>query len=176
MTSESLILTERLAATEAQETVDWVLALTAEERQRSHYRVELEKGPVLFLRLPRGTVLQQGDRLRSPTGQIVRIAAKLEPVMTVTANHIHDLLRAAYHLGNRHVSLEITSTYLRLTPDPVLRQMLHQQGLQVREEIQPFFPEAGAYHSHSHDDRSETADPDTPNTYADSHSVGKAHS
>jgi urease accessory protein len=128
----------------------FTLSLTAEERTRSRHRFETPDGQVVFLRLPRGTVLQDGDLLRSPTGEIIRVAAKPEPVFTITAKNPLDLLRAAYHLGNRHVSLEVTSTYLRLSPDPVLKGMLEQMGVTLTEEIVPFEPEIGACRGHSH--------------------------
>jgi urease accessory protein len=128
----------------------FTLSLTAEERTRSRHRFETPDGQVVFLGLPRGTVLQDGDLLRSPTGEIIRVAAKPETVFTITAKNPLDLLRAAYHLGNRHVSLEVTSTYLRLSRDRVLKQMLEQMGLTVTEEIVPFQPEIGAYRGHSH--------------------------
>ncbi len=81
---------------------------------------------------------------------MIRIAAKPEPVLTVTAQKPIDLLRASYHLGNRHVPLEVAPSYLRLSPDPVLQIMLEQLGVKVREEVVPFQPEVGAYgHSHS---------------------------
>lgn len=81
----------------------------------------------------------------------MRITAKPEPVLTVVAKTTIDLLKAAYHLGNRHVPVEITSAYLRLSPDPVLQVMLQQLGVEIKEEISPFQPEAGAYgHHHSH--------------------------
>ena len=128
-----------------------MLALTAEERVRSRHRFEIE-GHSVYLNLPRGSVLRHGDLLRSPEGDsIVCVVAKPESVLTVTADTTLDLLKAAYHLGNRHVTLEITETYLRLAPDPVLRSMLTQMGLQVVEEISPFTPETGAY-GHSHGD------------------------
>ena len=82
---------------------------------------------------------------------VVRIKAKSEPVMTVTADTPLDLMRAAYHLGNRHVAIELTLNYIRLSPDPVLKQMLIQLNVSVREEDTPFAPEQGAYH-HSHHD------------------------
>lgn len=128
------------------------LSLTAEERTRSRYRLQMEDGQVVFLRLPRGTVLQDGDILvDETTGSLVRITAKPEPVLTVVAKTTIDLLKAAYHLGNRHVPVEITSAYLRLSPDPVLQVMLQQLGVEIKEEISPFQPEAGAYgHHHSH--------------------------
>jgi urease accessory protein len=70
--------------------------------------------------------------------------------LTVTAHNALDFLRAAYHLGNRHIALEVTETYLRLSPDSVLEDMVLQMGLTVTKEIQPFQPEAGAYHHHDH--------------------------
>jgi urease accessory protein len=151
-----LTLTQRKLANQ-DASVSFTLALTAEERKRSRHRFEADNGKVVFLRLPRGTVLQDGDILQDETHDIsVRITAKSELVMTVSAHTPLDLLRAAYHLGNRHVSCEITTTYLRLSPDPVLRGMLEQLGLEVKEEFLPFQPETGAYghghgHKHEHD-------------------------
>jgi urease accessory protein len=132
--------------------VNVTLALTAEERTRSRYRWETEDGKVLFLRLPRGTILQDGDILQDETKrENVRITAKAESVLTVFSPTPLLLMRGAYHLGNRHVPVEITSSYLRLLPDPVLRTMLEQLGLEVIEETLPFQPELGAYgHHHSH--------------------------
>lgn len=131
-------------------TVSFTLSLTAQERTRTRHRFETPDGQVLYLRLPRGTVLQDGDLLQSEGGDVVmRIAAKPEPVLTVTSQKPVDLLRASYHLGNRHVPLEVSPHYLRLSPDPVLQAMLEQMGVQVQEEVVPFQPETGAY-SHSH--------------------------
>ncbi len=128
------------------------LWLSAEERQRSRYQFETETGETVRIHLPRGTVLQDGDLLgEDPTAvqgtapAIARVRAKPEPVLTVTAERPFDLLRAAYHLGNRHVPLEICPDCLRLAPDSVLADMVLHMGLQVREETLPFFPEAGAY-------------------------------
>jgi urease accessory protein len=104
---------------------------------------------MVCLRLPRGTVLQDGDILQDETNSIsIKIIAKPEPVLTVTAQNHLDLIKAAYHLGNRHVQLEITPNYLRLSPDSVLHQMLEKLGLQVTEDILPFQPETGAYGQH----------------------------
>ncbi|MBD2252516.1 urease accessory protein UreE [Nostoc parmelioides] len=132
--------------------VTLTLPLTAEERCRSRHRFETEDGQVVFLRLPRGTVLQDGDILQDETnGNLIRIAAKPEPVLTVVAQTQLLLMRAAYHLGNRHVPVEITPTYLRLSPDTVLQTMLEHMGLEITAEILPFQPELGAYgHHHPH--------------------------
>lgn len=146
-----LVLTECLPP-DPDAIVRFTLSLTAEERLRSRYRLELEDGQSLHLRLTRGTVLRDGDLLRAEVeGCLVRVAAKPEPVLTAIASTTLGLLRAAYHLGNRHIPLEITDTYLRLSPDPVLRAMLEQLGLHITESVLPFQPEAGAYgYSHAH--------------------------
>ncbi len=132
-----------------------ILTLTAEERQRSFYRCTSVKGQEIKLNLKRGTTLKNGDVLmsaRDETGQIayIQIKAKPEPVITVTASEPLHLLQAAYHLGNRHIALEIQPTYLRLSPDSVLQAMLEQMPVNLTEEIVPFHPEAGAYrHGHT---------------------------
>lgn len=129
--------------------VSFTLALTAEERTRSRYRIETEN-EIVFLRLPRGTVLYDGDLLQAEDASIVvRVIAKPEPILVVTATPLV-LLKAAYHLGNRHVPVEVTQDYLRLLPDPVLRAMLEQIGTQVQEALLPFQPEIGAYGHHHH--------------------------
>jgi urease accessory protein len=149
-----LILTQRVSPASAP-WAEATLALTAEERSRSRHRFASTTGEAIYLDLPRGTVLQDGDWLQghresdsSPV--LVNVIAKPEPVLTVTTEHSLALLKAAYHLGNRHVALEVTTDYLRLTPDPVLKAMLEQLGLTVVEEMAPFQPEAGAYGHTSH--------------------------
>ncbi|ERN40301.1 urease accessory protein ureE [Rubidibacter lacunae KORDI 51-2] len=129
-------------------SVDLTLPLAAEERTRSRQQHQLPDGRFLRLHLPRGTVLKDGDLLQAETGEVLRAIAKPEPVLTATAPHALDLLRAVYHLGNRHVPLEITTDYLRLSPDPVLQSLLIQLGLEVCEETLPFRPEPGAYATH----------------------------
>jgi urease accessory protein len=142
-----LIFTQRCERKrEAKDT----LSLDAEARSRPRQHLTLDSGKPCYLRLPRGTILQEGNCLESEDRtSIVRIIAKPESVLTVKANQTEDLLKAAYHLGNRHVPLEITLDYLRLSPDPVLEKMLEHMGLTVMAEVTPFFPELGAYH-HEH--------------------------
>ncbi len=125
------------------------LPLRASDRHRSRHHCQTTTGLSVILCLPRGTILQDGDWLRGERGEWAQVVAEPEPVLTVTADQPQGLLRAAYHLGNRHVPLEATATYLRLRPDPVLQTMLEQLGVTVIEEICPFRPEAGAYH-HPH--------------------------
>ncbi|MBE9215911.1 urease accessory protein UreE [Plectonema cf. radiosum LEGE 06105] len=129
--------------------VNLTLSLTAEERTRSRYRFPADDGQMVCLCLPRGTILKDGDILEDETNNIsIKIIAKPEPVLTVTAQSQLNLIKAAYHLGNRHVKLEITPNYLRLSPSKVLRQMLENLSLQVTEEVLPFQPETGAYGQH----------------------------
>ncbi len=127
------------------------LPLTAEQRTKSRQYIETIDGETYYIHLPRGIVLKPGDLLTCDTQEFwAKVIAKPEPIMTVIANHPLDLLKAAYHLGNRHVPLEITSDYLRFSPDPILGSMLVQMGLKIKEEITPFYPERGAYgHHHS---------------------------
>jgi len=151
MSAQSLTptLTQRLTAN-PEAIAKLTLSLTAEERTRSRRQFEASNGQPVYLHLPRGTVLHNGDLLQAENdGLLVRVIAKPEPVLTVRADTPLDLLQAAYHLGNRHVPLEITSTYLRFSPDPVLQKMLEHRRLHIIAEIQPFQPEMGAY-GHSH--------------------------
>ena len=145
----TLTFTQRLSAGDL-DSVCHVLSLTAEERSRSRHPFETDDGEAIYLHLPRGTTLREGDLLRAESGELAQVRAKPEPVLTVTAERTIDLLQAAYHLGNRHVSLEITETYLRLPPDLVLQDLLNHRGLTVIEEIAPFQPETGAYGHHAH--------------------------
>lgn len=143
-----LIFTQRLANPVEDKVYD-TLSLDAEARSRPRQHLALDNGDPCYLRLPRGTVLQDGDYLASENEETrVRVVAKPESVITVKANQTENLVKAAYHLGNRHVSLEIASDYLRFSPDPVLEDMLKQMGLRVIQEVAPFFPEVGAYHHH----------------------------
>jgi len=143
-----LRFTQRLGAT-TDVTVNFTLSLTAEERTRTRHRFQLLDGTDVYLRLPRGTILQDGDLLQSEDSNVVvRITAKPESVLTVTAQEPINLLRASYHLGNRHVLLEVAHNYLRLSPDPVLQAMLEQMGVTITQELVPFKPERGAYGHH----------------------------
>ncbi|MGB8700046.1 MAG: urease accessory protein UreE [Thermosynechococcaceae cyanobacterium] len=122
------------------------LVLTAEERQRSRYRCQTEGGVEVLLNLPRGSALTEGDCLTTEAGDWwVQIGAKPEMLLCVQSKTPLDLLRAAYHLGNRHVPLELTAQTLKLSPDPVLREMLVHLGLTVTDTLEPFYPEPGAY-------------------------------
>jgi urease accessory protein len=130
------------------------LILPFERRQKSRMRVRLESGDEAALLIERGGVLRGGDRLRADDGRIVMVEAAGEEVLRVSAADPRDLTRAAYHLGNRHVPLQIGPGWLRLASDHVLEHMLLGLGVVVSPEIAPFDPEAGAYGGghHHHDD------------------------
>lgn len=133
-----------------QTAVSFTLPMTAADRARSRHRLETDAGEVVNLHLPRGTVLRDRDLLQSEDGNcLVLVRAKPEPVLTASATTKLLLMRAAYHLGNRHVALEVSDNYLRFSPDSVLQEMLEKMGLEVTAEIAPFQPEIGAY-GHNH--------------------------
>lgn len=146
LSATPVISLTQLHPANAEQSVTATLVLCAEERQRSRYRCQASTGEELLLCLPRGTVLTEGNLLTTDTQDWwVRVQVKAEPVLVVTAKTPLDLLRAAYHLGNRHVPLEITLNTLKLAADPVLHEMLLRQHLTVTESIEPFGPEPGAY-------------------------------
>jgi urease accessory protein len=126
----------------------WQLPLTAEERRRSRYRFDKAGFPPCFFQLPRGIYLQAGDYLQADSGEILQILAAPEALLHVTSDHPLILLKAAYHLGNRHASLEVNQDYLRLAPDPVLEELLATLTVKVATITAPFFPERGAFHHH----------------------------
>lgn len=121
------------------------LTLPFEMRQKSRLRTRLDNGADVGLFLPRGTVLRHGDRLRTTTGLIVEVCAAPEHVSTARTDDASLLARAAYHLGNRHIPLQIDSGWLRYPHDHVLDKMIQELGLEVVSEQAPFEPEAGAH-------------------------------
>lgn len=134
------------------------LILPFDRRQKSRLRVRLESGEDAGLFLERGTVLRGGDCLRTQDGRVVQVVAADEPVMLVSADTPIELMRATYHLGNRHVPLQIGEGWLKLEQDHVLEEMLIGLGVHVTYQSSPFEPEAGAYgggHRH-HDDNEPT--------------------
>ena len=126
------------------------LTLSLEQRVKSRQRVTLDNGREAGLFLPRGSVLQQGDRLQAESGEIIEIVAAREQVSTVYISDPLLMARACYHLGNRHVPLQISDGFLRYQHDHVLDDMLRRMGLHINAEQAPFEPEAGAYGGHQH--------------------------
>ena len=100
------------------------LVLTFNQRQKSRLKVSLNSGEEVGLILPRGTVLKEGDVVATESGDLIQIAAAAETVSTVNTDDAHLLLRIAYHLGNRHVPLQVEPTWLRYAHDHVLDDMV----------------------------------------------------
>jgi urease accessory protein len=133
--------------------LDW------DARQKSRFDITDSSGRAVGVFLPRGSVVRGGDVLVAEDGSLIHVLAAPQAVLRVTACPEHggpvDLPRAAYHLGNRHVQLEVKPDHLQLEPDPVLADMLRAMHLIVREVEAPFEPEGGAYataHGHDHGD------------------------
>ena len=149
--------------------LDW------DTRQKSRFDTEDSQARTLGVFLPRGTAVRGGDVLVAEDGSLVKVIATPQPVMVVRAGAENgsplDLLRAAYHLGNRHVQLEVQADQLQLEPDHVLAEMLRHMHLIVTEQLAPFEPEGGAYsgggHGHAHQEHD--------HGHAHAHPQGQAH-
>lgn len=150
------VLVKRAATVE----LDW------DVRQKSRFEATDSQGRQLGVFLPRGTVVRGDDVLVAEDGSLVRVIAAPQPVLVITHCPEHgtpfDLIRAAYHLGNRHVPIELKPDHLKIEPDHVLADMLRSMHLIVREDNAGFEPEGGAYgnagahahagHGHAHHD------------------------
>ncbi|MDQ3196212.1 MAG: urease accessory protein UreE [Pseudomonadota bacterium] len=131
-------------------TFDEQLRLPFELRSKSRLRTRLASGEEVGVFMERGTVLRGGDLLLADDGRVVQVVAAEERLLEVTCADPRDLMRAAYHLGNRHVAVEIGAGWLRFASDHVLRDMLLGLGAQAVELNAPFEPEAGAYSHVAH--------------------------
>jgi urease accessory protein len=133
------VLLKRAATVE----LDW------DVRQKSRFEATDSHDRQLGVFLPRGTVVRGGDVLVAEDGSMVRVIAAPQPVLVIThcADHgsAFDLVRAAYHLGNRHVAIELKPDHLKIEPDHVLADMLRAMHLEVNETRAAFEPEGGAY-------------------------------
>jgi urease accessory protein len=146
--STMLTITQRSSRESQRDKVRLVLPF--DMRTRSRLRTALETGEEVGLLLERGTILRGGDLLQADDGRIIEVVAAPECVSTITADSPWQLSRAAYHLGNRHVALELGEGWLRYLHDHVLDDMVRGLGMTVSIEDAPFEPEAGAYAGHSH--------------------------
>jgi len=137
--------------------VDRVI-LDAHERHRRRIVLTGERGTTFMLNLPQATALHDGDGLVLEDGAIVRVTGQAEPLVEVAAPNAHELARLAWHIGNRHVDVQIVGERLRIRRDHVIEQMLRGLGAKLYAIEAPFDPEQGAYahgheHSHEHDGR-----------------------
>ena len=152
-------------------------------RQKSRFDCTDSAGRQLGVFLPRGTTVRGGDVLVAEDGSLVRIIAAPQTVLRITHCTAHgtpyDLIRAAYHLGNRHVQIELKPDHLKIEPDHVLGDMLRAMHLIVNTVSEPFEPEAGAYaqgghgHGHAHSHADAHAHEETP---APAHGHDHSHS
>ncbi len=133
------------------------IKLTFDQREKSRLRVKTLGGEELGLQLKVGTMLSHGDKLQLTDGRVIEVIAAEESLHEVRAESATQLARIAYHVGNRHVPLQVNDDHLLMLPDHVLKAMVEGLGGTVREVTRPFQPESGAYgHSHvhhSHDDQ-----------------------
>ena len=175
-------LVKRAASVE----LDW------DVRQKSRFDATDSQGRALGVFLPRGSVVRGGDVLVAEDGSLILVRAALQPVLVVKHCSEHgapfDLLRAAYHLGNRYVQLELRPDHLQLEPDHVLADMLRQMHLIVSEANAAFEPESGAYaaggsahahagHAHGHALADEARhDHHDHHDHSHDHAHGKGHS
>ncbi len=110
-----------------------------------------ERRLTFLLDLPRATLLREGDGLVLDDGSIVRVVARPELLVEVSAATAQATVRLAWHLGNRHTDVEIVGERLRIRRDHVLEAMLRGLGATLTEIEAPFHPEPGAYGQHGHD-------------------------
>jgi urease accessory protein len=126
-----------------------VLELAYDTRKKSRFKAQASSGEQLGVILPRGRVLRGGDVLADESGALVRVVAAPEQISRVHSEDPWLLARAAYHLGNRHVPLQVDSGWLSYQHDHVLDAMVQGLGLRVSVEQAGFEPEEGAYSAHS---------------------------
>ena len=148
---------ERLG-TDAASPVDATVMLTHEQRDRGRLRLISTDGEEVRVFLERGKPLLVGEFLKTQCGKIVQVTGAIEAVAEVTCDDWHTFARACYHLGNRHVKLQVGERWLRIQPDHVLEDMLVLLGLTITHTENVFVPESGAYsgghaHGHHHDDQ-----------------------
>lgn len=162
----------------AQVVLDW------DTRQKSRFQATDSQGRTLGVFLPRGSVVRGGDVLVAEDGSLVRVVAAPQAVLRITPCPQHgtpfDLTRAAYHLGNRHVPIELTPAYLQIEPDHVLADMLRAMHLAVQEQQAAFEPESGAYGDHATSHGHGHSHPGVPQTgparaHEHGHENGPAH-
>lgn len=147
---------------EQADKIDGELILPYDLREKSRLRAQLASGEDVAVFTVRGTVLRNGDLLKGDDGRIVKISAAKEATYRVECGTPRDLLRCAFHLGNRHTQAQVEQVsgdpqngFLRIRKDAVLKEMLEGLGATVTEEMAAFEPESGAYgggHHHHGDD------------------------
>lgn len=129
-----------------------------DRRHRRRIVLKTETGQEILLDLPQATRLRDGDGLQLQSGAIIRVRARPEPLAEIHAHSEAELIRIAWHLGNRHLPVQLLRDKIRIRQDHVIEAMVEQLGGHIDRIEAPFDPEAGAYaggHSHNHDDEEE---------------------
>ena len=127
------------------------LKLPFDARQKSRLKTKLVSGEEVGLMLPRGEILRGGDLVTASDGRVIEVVAEPEKLLHIETD---SLAKVAYHLGNRHVPVQVGESFLRIAEDHVLEEMLKKMGAKVSRVEAPFEPEAGAYAGgqHQHDE------------------------
>ena len=133
----------------AASAVDRVV-LDAVERHRRRITLTGEGGTIFLLDLPQATALRDGDGLVLDDGSVVRVTGKAEPLIEISAASAQELARIAWHIGNRHIEVQVVGDKLRIRRDHVLEAMLRGLGARLTPVEAPFDPEQGAYSGHGH--------------------------
>lgn len=149
-------------------------------RQKSRFAATDNEGRALAIFLPRGQAVRGGDVLVAEDGSLILVLAAPQKVLRITACALHgspfDLMRAAYHLGNRHVPIELQPDHLKIEPDHVLADMLRSMHMTVVEADLPFEPEGGAYGGHvTNDGHSHHGHGHPPHEHDHDHDHGHGH-
>ena len=140
---------EFLKKVKSSKKIDGSITLDLQQRVKSRIKACSDNGEDVGIFMERGTVLEHGDLIGDQDGYILKVVAAPEILSSIYSDDSLLLLRACYHLGNRHVELQIKNKSVHYLHDHVLDNMVKSLGLDVVIESLPFHPENGAYHSNS---------------------------
>jgi urease accessory protein len=126
------------------------VTLDFDARHRRRIRLTTDQGEDVLLDLPKAVAMADGDALQLEDGRLLKVLAAAEAVVEVRHKEPNQLMRLAWHLGNRHLPTEIRDQVLRIRPDHVIEEMLHRFGAELVKVNTPFQPEGGAYSGEGH--------------------------
>jgi len=184
-----ITISEKLISQQVSESeIKDIICLPFDERKRGRLKTKTQSGNDVGIFVERGEVMRDGTLLKAESGEIFKVTAADEDVTTASTADAHLFARACYHLGNRHVPLQVGDGWLRYQNDYVLDDMLRQLGLEVDHEMATFEPENGAYgehggghhhghsHGHSHDhDHSHSHEQGNDHSHSHDHSHDHQH-
>jgi len=126
------------------------VTLDHDMRNRRRLALVSDHGTSFVLDLPEAVQLHDGDGLLLDNDAVIEVCALVESLLSIRARDSNDLARLAWHIGNRHVALQVDGERLLIRPDHVIADMLRQLGATIERTAAPFEPERGAYHGHHH--------------------------